>query len=695
MKTRLILLALAAALAACSVQGPEVPEVPEAPVSHAKTFHASVDGGTKTSLSLQPSQTSADVLWDSGDRIVVYADSLGLRSYSRVFTTVDGGTNSADFTCDDWDLPFKETACIAFYPEERYRAISMGSDGRYRVSVVVPVVQNAVKGGIERGMNIGIAYSTDGSDHLHFKNVHSLVRFTLAGEKASQVRRVVFKSTGVIAGDGAYIVSAEGGAISMSTRFNPIIYGSANSVELVGDFENGGDYYIAVVPATSDGFSFTFYDADGNVISRSSSKPLTLSPSRIADFGIITLDDSFEQLPSGVERYMTQTKGSNPVVLAVIGDGFTEEQQSLFTTLARSAMDQLFDTEPFRTYRDWFNVYLMSAVSNESCASVTDGKGNITEEHDTAFKSRWGKDVYDDMRSDFTAVGNFVKARCPEILNGTITVAEVPILMIINDTRYGGMCYNWEDGSCVAHVPYINNGSGSLLWQFPLQVAADNADPSAGVRNTTDEEFAGMGGKYYNTSSLQGWFTSKGNWRNIVVHEFGGHGFGRLDDEYWYDPVSASASDNTKRDKYHTWAVPFCLNTSSTYENAPWQAELLDQLDVFSQVDARYAERSGLFQGASGYALNRWRPEMVSCMIDNRLYFSTWQRMLIVKRIMEKAGETFTLEGFLQNDNPTDRLRDQAVATASRRGGTGYLDDESAGPYMFCPPLPPPVLIDR
>ena len=691
MKARLILLTIAAAaFAACSQEGPEMPQEP---VSHAKVLRASLGADTRTSVNMQPGGGKAEVLWNSGDEILVYADSLGLRSYSRTFTTADDGTKAADFSCDEWDVPFEMSACLAFYPAERFRSIKMATETDYYVSVVIPIVQNAVNGGLDRGLNISVAFAPDDSGTLHFKNVLSLVHFTLGGARASEVRRIVFSTHNRISGDGAYVVSAEGGAMNMNLRFNPVIYGASNNVDLVGTFEEGGDYYIAIAPGTTDGFSFTFYDEDGGVISRTSPKTLTTTRSRIVEFGTITVDDDFESLPSGVERYMTQTRGSKPVCLAIIGDGFTAGQQDLFTNLARSAVDLIFDTEPYRTYRDWFNVYIMHAVSNESGGSVTDGTGNITELHDTAFKSSWGTDSYSDLQSDFEGAFSFVSEHCPEIIDGTLTSADVPVLMIINDSRYGGMCYNWEDGHSIAHVPYVNNGSGTLMWQFPESIASDDSDPSAGTRSTTAEEYAAMGGFYQ--EKYQRWFSSKGNWRHIVVHEYGGHAFGRLDDEYWYDPITATDKKNETIDARHSWEVPFCLNTSGSYDNVPWKAALLDNLAALAEVDARYAARIGRFQGASGYALNRWRSELVSCMIDNRQYFSTWQRMLIVKRIIEKAGETFSMGAFLQNDNPTDRLRDNISANAPRRGEGSYPTEDSEGPYIFCPPLPPPVFINN
>ena len=694
MKSRLVLLALAlATLASCAPERPEAPPV----ASRTKVFRAMLDPGTRTSLSMNDAGTHAEVIWNSGDEIVVYADSAGKRSYQRTFVTEAGGSREADFTCDDWDLPFSDvTATLAFYPASRFRVFSPAGDGLYRVSVVIPPVQTAVRGGLDPGLNISVAYSNDGSDALSFKNVLSLIHFTLEGPAASSVRKVVFKSDGTIAGDGAWIVSADGGSLSMTTRFNPIIYGSCGSVELEGLFENGGDYYIAVAPFTTAGFSMSFYDADGGIISKTSTKTLSLERSRIAEFGTITLDSVFDALPAGVERYMTQTVGSRPVVLAVTGDGFTADEQELFTTIARSAIDLIFDTEPYKTYKDWFTVYLMSAVSNESGGSVTDGKGNVTEAHDTAFETRWGTDEYGDMAANNDKVRTFVNERCPEVINGTLALAEVPILVLINDTRYGGICFNWSDGSCISLVPYVNGGRGSLLWNYPDLTASNDGDPTAGVRSTTDAEYEAMGGKYYDTSSVKGWFTSKGNWRNIVVHEFGGHGFGRLDDEYWYNAPTATDAAKNKLENYHAWTVPFCLNTTGNYDNPPWKEELLDNLDYLTEIDPRYGERIGRIQGASGYALGLWRSERISCMIDNRLYFSTWQRLLIVRRLMQKAGEAFTLEGFLAADNPADRLRDPAAGPAAARRGEGaYPSDEPAGPYIFCRPLPPPVLLER
>ena len=74
-------------------------------------------------------------------------------------------------------------------------------------------------------------------------------------------------------------------------------------------------------------------------------------------------------------------------------------------------------------------------------------------------------------------------------------------------------------------------------------------------------------------------------------------------------------------------------------------------------------------------------------MIDNRPYYSTWQRILIAQRIAKLAGLSFDLDDFLIDDDPTDPVRD----VAKRR----RAPVNTSGPVEYMPLLPPPVLIDN
>ena len=125
-------------------------------------------------------------------------------------------------------------------------------------------------------------------------------------------------------------------------------------------------------------------------------------------------------------------------------------------------------------------------------------------------------------------VFDFVAENCPDVKNGLHTVKDVPILMIVNDTRYGGICISFDDGSGYCIAPY-SEGGAPLRWDFPSTIAVNDADPASGLRAVTQDEAESLG-------------HSVGDWRNIVVHEFGGHCFARLGDEYWYNSVKSATS---------------------------------------------------------------------------------------------------------------------------------------------------------
>ena len=125
------------------------------------------------------------------------------------------------------------------------------------------------------------------------------------------------------------------------------------------------------------------------------------------------------------------------------------------------------------------------------------------------------------------------------------------------------------------------------------------------------------------------------------------------------------------------------LNLAADPLAAPWKADLLDYpLETLVQSDPNYG-RIGVFQGGGNKMFGRWRSEKISCMIDNRFYFSTWQRMLIVQRIMKLSGSTFNVASFWDHDVTTDPVRDTDAS---------YVMGDITLPVRIMPPLPEPVL---
>ena len=81
-------------------------------------------------------------------------------------------------------------------------------------------------------------------------------------------------------------------------------------------------------------------------------------------------------------------------------------------------------------------------------------------------------------------------------------------------------------------------------------------------------------------------------------------------------------------------------------------------------------------------------------MIDNRPYYSTWQRILIVRRIMTKAGETFDMDDFIAKDVTVDPIRPVVPASASVEERSRILLKARSQALLVpeMPMLPPPVI---
>lgn len=642
------------------------PPCPESVVTYTLTagFEGQEDAPeTRSTLSLNEEGTSATLSWTPGDQFKM------IRGYSSTTFTTTGSGKCATFTAQG-SLP-SSGACYSLYPAGSLVYRSRQSNGESFV-LTLPAVQQAVAGGIRDGLNLSVAYSATPTEDLTFRNVLCYIRFRLSGEATAQVSDIVLDADTPIAGD--LTVSRLDGNLTVSSQSWPTTQETPSStVRLVGPFTPGEDYFIALRPVSLSGFDLYFRNAPGRSIRKHSSRSLTLQRSHIYDFGTIALGDDFDAAVNHVEqtvRYQAASAGHKAIDLCVIPDGFREQELPAYQTLAQEAIDYLFETEPYKTYRDRFNVYIMSVPSAESGASVTNIFGLIKTRRDTYFMSRWGENSYDGMTADDDRVFSFVSRNCPSVRDGSRTIREVPILLIINDNRYAAISHIYADGRGYAMAPHFYDGA-KTQWYYPYYVPNGNEGPSDGYHVRTEEDYADIG-----------LFT--GDWRNTALHEFGGHVIARLYDEYWsgtsYDATPTAVASQS-------WTVPNGLNVTHKKDAPPWKEALLDPQESLIARDTAYG-RVGVWQGAGGQIFNRWRSEKTSCMIDNRPYFSAWQRILIVKRILSLSGEGFSLENFFARDVATDPVRELLHATPS-----AFSEPDRNAPIVV--PMPaPPVLHD-
>lgn len=579
-------------------------------------------------LEMNGAGTEADVLWEPGDVFEMY--SFLSNSYdTAVYTTEEGGA-VADFTTYS---VISTSPCYALYPGGERIGVYNGSP---IFEMAIPRMQTAVDGNIAPGYNFCYAYCENQGDDLHFINLVSLVHFRISGGIAGEIRQVTLSCDQKVSGDLIVVGDGENASFTRDISFSGAE--SYADVSLSGEFRPGVDYYLALAPADRQLITMVFSNDEGDSVTKQGSKEVNFTQGRICDLGTIALGDSYDGDDPTVAPilYMASSK-SQPVSIAVIPDGYTEEELPLYEARAKSGIDALFATEPYKSYKEYFNVWILKVASNGSGANITDGNGNVVTTSGCYFASGWGESSYGDMKANDSRIFSFVETHCPDILNGLHPIHEVPVLLLINDERYGGRCWSWQSGKCYAMVPTT---AGNLSWSYPSSCAVSNSDPSQGIRAVTSEDLEGLG-------------SSSGDWRNTLVHEFGGHGFGRLSDEYWYDTDKGP----TSKIDGHNWPTPMYLNISASYAFTPWDEEVLSRRDELIALNPLY-ERIGVFQGGDVSILNRWRSEKISCMIDNRFYFSTWQRMLIVKRILGFAGEDFDADAFYTLDHPEDPVRD-------------------------------------
>ena len=294
----------------------------------------------------------------------------------------------------------------------------------------------------------------------------------------------------------------------------------------------------------------------------------------------------------------SHSKGQG-VNLVFIGDGYDAKDVSegLYLRDMKEQVEHFFNIEPYRTYRDYFNIYTAIAVSPES------GIGTVNTIRYAKFETTFTGGV--GLKCDYDAVFRYA-LKMPTVNESNLN--QSLIIVTPNTSDYGGICQMWEDGSAIAFCPKSTYG-------YPLDT------------------------------------------RGVIQHEAGGHGFGKLADEYIYHnefidfcPCTCCGHvDAVKGGHALGWYQNISL-TGKMHE-VPWSHLIFDE---------RYSNYVDIFEG--GFMHNRgvFRSEQNSCMNNDIPYYSAISREAIVKRIMEYAGEPYSFEEFVKNDKV-----DSSISTRS------------------------------
>ena len=364
------------------------------------------------------------------------------------------------------------------------------------------------------------------------------------------------------------------------------------------------------VTLTIKGMAKNADSRDGKVVFRLKNKDYTHECS-VTQYGYEYGEDEWITLQKA-------TKGNNGGInIVLLGDGFNAKDIASRDYLKdiKQEVEYFFGIEPYKTYRDYFNVYTAIPLSTES------GVGTVNTIRYNRFNTTFTGGV--GLKADYDEVFDYALG-APTVNKGNLN--QTLIIIVPNSTDYGGICQMWEDGSAIAFCPKSTYG-------YPLDT------------------------------------------RGVIQHEAGGHGFGKLGDEYIYHNAFIDACD--------------CSCCGHVLEfNGAKSLGWYDNLELTGKMhsvgwshlifDDRYSDIVDIYEG--GYMHNRgvFRSEPNSCMNNDIPYYSTISRESIVKRIKAYAGETYSFEDFVKNDK-----RDAGIVESRTFGGNG--DQRTAGTYQHAP----------
>ena len=251
----------------------------------------------------------------------------------------------------------------------------------------------------------------------------------------------------------------------------------------------------------------------------------------------------------------------------------------------QEAYGYYFDVEPYKTYKDYFNVYTVFGESDDS------GMGTVNTIRDAKFGSQYS---LEGISPDFEICYEYAKKA-----NSGINPSQTLVVMVENTTEYGGICYMWGDGSAVACCP---KSADAYPYDF----------------------------------------------RGIVQHEAGGHGFGKLADEYIYHNAFIESCDCTCCEHLDGLMDGKSLGWYRNLEITGDVHEVGWSHLIFHQ---QYSNVVDVYEGGYFHTRGVYRSEPTSCMNNNIPYYSAISRQAIVERIMDYAGEEFVLEDFYAKDS--------------------------------------------
>lgn len=306
-------------------------------------------------------------------------------------------------------------------------------------------------------------------------------------------------------------------------------------------------------------------------------------------------------------RTKTPVNPNRSTDIVFTGDGFNQQdiENGTFDRLVRRAYKSLFECEPYKSLKDYFSAYMIYAISHD--AGIPEHSKFTDERLDTRYGIYYNESQKMRIACDYKTVYTLVESAVKEAGNEFVEDGSC-VVMVANDTSHvkaepRGICYIFNGDDCPGAVAIC-----------PL-------------KDNKLEKFDYM-----------------------VRHEAGGHGYGKLADEYdGFGNTTIDQSGINKLAGLHEkdWYMNVaCLPFGEWWieGNFPWYN--------FQPYRERYPQ-IGIFEGGNVYRHGVYRSTYEGIMRDDEpkhRHHSVFCRYLIWKRVMETFGEDTSVETFVAQD---------------------------------------------
>lgn len=305
----------------------------------------------------------------------------------------------------------------------------------------------------------------------------------------------------------------------------------------------------------------------------------------------------------------THSQG-NGIDLVFMGDGWTGEDISngSYLDMVREQMAYFFAIEPYKSHREYFNVYATFPLSQEK--GVNTMHTYVNNRFGTLYGYDGGTCTSNQLLTETDEAFQYAVAHSP-LTDGNKRKAQ--LILIPNSDQYEGVTY--YDGDCALSLCPPSNRP------YPQDT------------------------------------------RGVVQHEACGHGFGKLGDENIAKQSWATPDVIKQINDYHARGWMKNLATTSKMSQVAWSDFIFD---------ARYSDQVDVFEGGYGYMRGVFRCENNSCMNYGIPYFNAISRYEIMRRIRQNSGTSFDMDYFYANDTnkwgDTDGLTRAGAAYLSLDG---------------------------